>query len=544
MKRVTAGWVIVALAACKSEHRTAPAVKADVVTGSGGIAEARFGPPNPGGDRELAFAVTKVYDGQTPTSTPPYHAPGGTWTYFDARLVADPAATFGIGIPTFGSAPEPTFSKVWILPTTPDAGTHFVAAFAKAFHVAVPPPHPGTLAPMKMSIAVLGVGLGNSGDGFEGAGTWDATKLFLSNDQIDSAELFFNIDLAGKQGVFSEKDEEYNADDARVLADVLRDGQPPPRTPDNDLTLAARPVTFELGKRVASRHAMLVGSSDKRALLTETLDDHAALIAVELATGEVKELYRTPAKLYDGVCDAAAEHCLLPETHGKDRHSFSSDEPATLLVLDGDKVTPLDVPNAGDTPRAKAISPGGRFALVDGDRQTVIFDRKTHTSTVDRGKDYREILSWRGETVAVVSREDLTGDLHAPKKYAAWHLDTGKLEPTTAPPARDDATSPDGSRTVVFGGGKVTVTPNGGAARTLQLDPRDAQFAEAGCCPWLDSRYLTFQTRTFGLIDTDAMKVAFPEPSPEDERRIEPLPGSLHAFVTKGDDLYLARIVP
>jgi hypothetical protein len=538
-----AGWILIALAGCKGGHKTAPAVKPDLVTGSGGIAEARFGPPNPGGERELAFAITKVYERQTPTSAPPFHAPGGTWTYFDARLAGDPAATFGIGVPPFEGASEPTFSKVWLVPTTPEAGTHFVAAFAKAFHVAVPPAHPGTLAPMKMSLAVLGVGLSNSGNGFEGAGTWDATKLFLSNDQIDSAELFLNINLAGKQGVFSEKDEEYNADDARVLADVLRDGQPPPRTPENDPTLAARPITFELGKRVASRHAMLLGSSNKRALLAETLDDHAALIAVDLATGDAKELYRTPAKLYDGVCDAAAEHCLVPELHGKDRHSFSSGEPATLLVVDGDKVTPLEVPNAGDTPRAKAISPGGRFALVDGDRQTVIFDRKTHRSTVDRGTDYREILAWRGETVAVVSREDLTGDLNAPKTYAVWHLDTGKLEPATAP-ARDDATSLDGSRHVTFGGGKVTVTLKGGVARTLQLDPRDAEYAEAGCCRWLDNRYLTFQTRTFGLIDTDAMKVAVPQPSPEDERRIEPLPGSLHAFVTKGDDMYLARIVP
>jgi hypothetical protein len=537
-----AGWILIALAGCKGGHKAA--LKADVVTGSGGIAEARFGPPNPGGDRELAFAITKVYEGQKPTSAPPYHEPGGAWTYFDAKLAVDPAATFGIGIPTFDSAPEPTFSKVWLVPTTPDAGTHFVAAFAKAFHVDVPPAHPGRLAPMKMSLAVLGVGVGNSGDGFSGAGTWDATKLFLSNDQIDSAELFFNINLAGKQGVFSEKDEEYDADDARVLADVLRDGQPPPRTPENDPTLAARPVTFELGKRVASRHATLLGSSDKRALLTETDDDHAALIAVDLATGEAKELYRTAAKLYDGVCDSAAEHCLFPETHGKDRHSFSSDEPATLLVLDGDKVAPLEVAKLGTSPRAKAISPGGRFALIDDDLAAVIVDRTTHKSIVDRGKDFRQVVSWRGDTVAIVTREDLTGDLHAPKKYAAWHLDTGKLEPTTAPPARDDATSPDGSRSVAFSGGKVIVTPKGGAARTLQLDPRDAEFAEAGCCPWLDSRYLTFQTRTFGLIDTDAMKVALPEPSPDDERRIEPLPGSLHAFVTKGDDMYLARIVP
>ena len=140
---------------------------------------------------------------------------------------------------------------MWLVPTTSEAGTHFVAAFAKAFHVAGPPAHPGTLVPMLVPIAVLGVGTGASEDGYGGEGTWDATKMFLSADDVDGAELFFNVSVAGKQGVFSEKDEDYDKDDLYVLAIALRDGAPPPRTPVPRATRAqaiarAEPLAFQV----------------------------------------------------------------------------------------------------------------------------------------------------------------------------------------------------------------------------------------------------------------------------------------------------------
>ena len=146
--------------------------------------------------------------------------------------------------------------------------------------------------------------------------------------------------------------------------------------------------------------------------------------------------------------------------------------------------------------------------------------------------------------MALVSLEDL-GDPGGDKTYAAWHLDTNTLEPLAAAPARGDATSPDGTRTLAVGDGKVTVTPKGGAARTLVLDPRDARAAEPDCCKWLDNRYVSFPAKTLGVIDTDTMKIAFAPPSgDDDEQRIIPLAGSLQALVTNGDDLVLAKIVP
>jgi hypothetical protein len=539
-------WIIVALCACKSDHR-GRAVKPDLVNGSGNVAEARLGPPNPGGDRELAFVITKVYERQQPAADAPYHADGGTWTYVDARLALDPAATFGVGMPALKAGADGFggFDKIWLVPTTSDAGGHFVAAFAKAFHVEVPPMYPGKLAPLQVPIAVLGTGTGPADNGYAGTGTWNAMKLFLSAGDIDSAELFFNLSVADKQGVFSEKDEDYNADDARVLAIALRDGKPPPRTPENDPTLAARPLALKLGKQIGAREGSVLGNSPKRAILAATLEDHAVLTAVDLATGTVKELYRTPDRLWMGTCEPTAQHCVVQETKSADRHAYASNDPAKLLVLDGDKVTPLDVPGGGASPSATAISPSGRYVIASGERAaTIIVDRTTHKATPPKAThDFREVIGWKSDAVAVVSIESFS-DTHAPKTFGEWHLDTGALEPLTSTPMRADATSPDGSRTIAFDAGKVTVTAKGGAARTLQLDPRDARAAEPGCCKWLDNRYVSFPARTLGVIDTDAMKIAFVPETPDEETRATPLPGAMQALVTKGEATYLAQIVP
>ena len=53
--------------------------------------------------------------------------------------------------------------------------------------------------------------------GLGGDGNWIASKLFLQLEGLEG-EVFFNFDPVAKQGEFSEKDAEYNADCAKVLA--------------------------------------------------------------------------------------------------------------------------------------------------------------------------------------------------------------------------------------------------------------------------------------------------------------------------------------
>lgn len=217
---------MLALSGCKKTEHQVPNVAA-APEASGTIAQVRLGDSDEPAD--LRFAIDTVYDHQQATATAPFHAAGGSWTYVDAHLVDDAAATFGVGMPSLDgkSNGEPTFSGMVLVPTTADAGARFVRAFAQHFHVDVPPPIAGTLVPQKIADAVLGHGVSGGNNGFSGTGTWDATKWFFNDGE---AEMFFDISVVGREGMWSEKDADYDRDVAAALAGVLRDGRPPPRT--------------------------------------------------------------------------------------------------------------------------------------------------------------------------------------------------------------------------------------------------------------------------------------------------------------------------
>jgi hypothetical protein len=181
---------------------------------------------------QLDFAIDHIYQQQKPTEMPPYHADGGTWTYFDAHLDGDPAATFVVGVPSLDgrdAAAGPSFDKVMLAPTTAAAGARVVRAFATAFGVPVPPAVSGHLAPVRVDVAVLGHGIADKGNGYGGRGTWDATKWFFTVGDTSDIEIFFNFSLDEKHGMWSEKDPDYDTDVANALALALRDGQPAPR---------------------------------------------------------------------------------------------------------------------------------------------------------------------------------------------------------------------------------------------------------------------------------------------------------------------------
>src|SRR5690349_21837155 len=138
------------LAACKPTPREEPRVPppqfpitgsasgsdGGAGSGSGGdnaIAELHLG-DRADDERTLAFAITSIVPHQQPTAAPPWHAAGGGWTYLEARLIDDEAATFAMLVPALDSA----FAKMQLLPTTATAGARVVAGFARAFHVAEP----------------------------------------------------------------------------------------------------------------------------------------------------------------------------------------------------------------------------------------------------------------------------------------------------------------------------------------------------------------------------------------------------------------------
>jgi hypothetical protein len=163
---------LVVVVACKGEKREA----AKVVEGSGsGSGMGTVEPVFSQGSQisrdtvpALPFAIDKVYEKQQPSDAAPYHAAGGTWTFFDAHVAKDPAATFTVGVPQLAGGDEPSFGKAILVPTTAQAGARVVQAFATAFGVPVPAPRPGKLAPLRVNTAVLGHGIGNEDNGFGG----------------------------------------------------------------------------------------------------------------------------------------------------------------------------------------------------------------------------------------------------------------------------------------------------------------------------------------------------------------------------------------
>ena len=172
--------------------------------------------------------IEKVYPSQKPTTNRRIGAAGGTWTYVDAALrrmqrrrrsgLRMPALDSGCG--GFGGFSE----EVWLVPTTSDAGRRFVMAFGAGSSVALPRYSPGTLAPLEVPIAVLGVGTNATDLGsFSGRAVGRDEDVPVGDD-IDSAELFFDVGVSGKHSMFSEKDEDYDQDEReRTRGCALRD---------------------------------------------------------------------------------------------------------------------------------------------------------------------------------------------------------------------------------------------------------------------------------------------------------------------------------
>jgi hypothetical protein len=172
----------------------------------------------------LSFKIDKVYTNEKPAAQAPWHAPGGEWTYFDART--DGGAAFTVGVKAKKPAGDMPFAfgDVTVVPASREAGGKLVEEFAKIFHA--PAPAPGAqkpIQPAQLRVAVLGFDMAcTPGGGCGGAGTWTATKWFLSGGDV---EVFFNYDLTGKRGDFSEKDSDYRKGLVAAFA-ALRDGAP------------------------------------------------------------------------------------------------------------------------------------------------------------------------------------------------------------------------------------------------------------------------------------------------------------------------------
>lgn len=548
------GFGLVLLLGCKGASKEPPppmpsqptTMKADQMTGDNETAtsQVRFsnGGEAPTDEGRIGFTITAVHAGQKPSTTAPFYEPGGEWTYVEAHLDGDRAATFIVGVPKFAATNDgPGFGKLMFAPTTRVAGANVVTRLAKVLGTTAPPPvSGGVLQPVKMPIAVLGQGVKRLANGMGGKGGWTATKLFCSAGEIDAAELFFNISIEDKQGEFSEKDTDYNKDVVACLATLLRDGLAPPRTPANDPTLTAAGPRLELGKKLGARTMQRLALSPSRFLLIDERGTSAAVVELDMKTGATKDLFSTPDRIDNGVCDTSLAHCALKLSTPKEARNVFGNDPSRLVLLEGTTATPLE--HGLETPwlPTNAVSPDGRFVVAESFRpkKLVAFDRTTKKTLQLAGtSESIAVVAWQGTSAIVVHS---SYEEKKPPSVVEWQLGAkGATKPSKYDRDAPEV-SPDGKRSARFASGVLTLTA-GDQKRTLAFNAADAGNIGPGCCVWLDNRWMAMPN---GFIDTDAMKVSLlPPEGDEDQPRIDYLVNTRFALVSRGDGVYLATVV-
>src|SRR5262249_21873139 len=148
---------------------------------------------------------------------PPFHAKGGDWTFFDCQAATDPKVVFTVGVMAKGGAggAPVAWGKAVLVVKNREAGGRFVELFSKSIPGIVPKAveKPYMPKPLFINTAILGQNLAREAKGgFSGeGGGWTATKWFPEQDDR-SGEVYFNYNLAKRQGELSEKDADY-ADD-------------------------------------------------------------------------------------------------------------------------------------------------------------------------------------------------------------------------------------------------------------------------------------------------------------------------------------------
>ena len=194
----------------EEEEEAPPPVKDDTVAVQ----------PGAGRGPHLELRITKIYEQRQPSAKPPYHQPGGDWTFFDLEAGEGVALTAGL---QFKKSSEMfSFGKAQLSVNGPEAGAAFTSAFDAQFggKRGKLKAHRG---PLQMGVAVLGQDMVRShGGGFRSGrfGKWTATKLFpeLGGRQ---GEVFFNYSLEDQVAELTEKDADYADDLAFVFGSAF-----------------------------------------------------------------------------------------------------------------------------------------------------------------------------------------------------------------------------------------------------------------------------------------------------------------------------------
>jgi hypothetical protein len=568
MRRSILALVLAVVVGCKKKPPP-PVPNVDQIdVDGGGIAQARFG-GDPDDQPRVPFVIDAVHEKQKPKTAAPWHEPGGEWTFFDAHL--GDGTKLGFGILDEPKAGGSSFSFGKGMLTVPDVenGAKLAKRLSLAFHGTLPPASArGPLRIEPFSLAILGKDSGRGDNGFSGRGSWTATKLFLQRPGIE-AEVFFNFDLVGKKGELAEKDQDYANDLVAFVARELRDGPPPPRTPESDPTVSAVGPKLDEWRVVQSGKAQFVEFEGNRFVFT--VPDGSATRVMSAAIADPTnaiEVTRTTDRF--GGLKCAGDTCILTESKpSQGANTWSSSDPTTYSLVDRKsktkRVLPPPVPEAAMAIYAP-LSPDGAWiawrSLKKVPKEKQKNGRIGHwilhvapasggaAKVVEEEGHSLDVVGWAGAgtTLKAVVQDGASYEKEPP----TWSLldpKSGARTPIASAPAsvrKDEALSPDGKHRVVCKDGAIVVTPTaGGGEKRVAIHPDDRKaLAEEHCVSWATSKYLHYAVDRLAFIDIDTMKLSFVFPVGEEPRAAPSFTDDFAwAVQTTPEGIRLAKVV-
>lgn len=428
-------------------------------------------------------------------------------------------------------------------------GARVLATFERALVAAAPPPEwSGSLAPENGRAALFGRALVRRDDGgFDGPelsgrdGAWTVLKLALRS-RGGEAELLVHLDAAERRGFFAERDTSRRPALLRSLAELLRDGPPPPRSAANDASVSDEGPRFEGRERVGGKDCRCFGfAAGGELLLLGRATDAGIDVVVRRPDGVEERVTTTGRHLVTvAAADATARRLVLWEVLSTRPRVVSNRDPVALWLVDRDAGlrTQLSGPwgeinvHFGHAPFAPGASHVAikQWAPGSGRRLEAV----VHLLHVGSGESraFRvpgvslDVLGWRsgsGEPRALLVGDE--GNEEQPfDQRRAWLADpaTGELVPV------DPAELPDldphrcGSRIArIAGDDRLLVTDlETREERAFTFSEEDRDSVEPGCVEWVSPRYLFFSGERLAFIDVESMKMSFPLPREEGRPRL------------------------